>query len=72
MSQAAPMLCLSKKDRNLQTVVDAQQQNKNTIKDIMPLPDQDIICENVAQAKIHSKFDLSDAYEQVQVQEEDV
>jgi hypothetical protein len=66
MNQVAPMLCFSKKD----TVVDAQQQNDNTIKDVTPLPDQDIIWEDVAQAKIHSKVDLSNAYKQVQVQEE--
>ena len=66
------MLCLNKKDGNLRTVVDARQRNDNTIKDVTPLPDQDIIREDVARAKIRSKVDLSDAYEQVRVREEDV
>jgi hypothetical protein len=38
----------------------------------MPLPDQDIIYEDVAQAKIRSKIDLSDAYEQVCIHLEDM
>lgn len=42
-SQAAPMLCLPKKDRHLRTVVDCRQQNKNTVKDVTPMPDQDRI-----------------------------
>ena len=72
VSQAAPMLCLSKKDGNLQTMVDARQHNNNTIKDITPLADQGIIQEDVAQARICSKVDLSDAYKQVRVRQEDV
>jgi ArsR family metal-binding transcriptional regulator len=38
----------------------------------MPLPDQDIIREDVARAKYRSKIDLADAYEQVQVKPKDV
>ena len=41
--QAAPLLCIFKKDSRLRTVIDAQQCNKNSIKDVMPLPDQEII-----------------------------
>jgi hypothetical protein len=65
VNQAAPMLCIHKKDKHLHTVVDAQQQNDNTVKDVMPLPDQEVIREDVAWAKIRSKMNLSDAYEQV-------
>jgi len=32
------------------------------VKDVTPLPDQDIICLDIARAKICSKIDLSDAY----------
>ncbi|KAF8230435.1 hypothetical protein L208DRAFT_1281914, partial [Tricholoma matsutake] len=65
VSQAAMMLCVSKKDGKLWTVMDAQQCNENAIKDVTPLPDQDMICKDIAQAKIHSKVNLSNRYEQV-------
>jgi hypothetical protein len=66
------MLCLKKKDNHLQMVIDAHQQNENTVKDVTPLPDQEVIRENVARGKVRSKIDLSDAYEQVRVHAEDV
>jgi hypothetical protein len=72
VSQAAPMLCIHKKDRHLHTVVDAHQQNDNTVKDVTPLPDQEVIREDVAWAKFWFKIDLLDAYEQVCVRTEDV
>lgn len=50
-SQAALMLCLSKKDRHLRTVVNCRQHNENTVEDITPMPDQDSIREDVAKAK---------------------
>lgn len=71
-SQAAPMLCLSKKDRHLQTVVDCRQHNKNTIKDITLMPDQDSIHKDIAKARYRSKIDLSDAYGQVRIVPDDV
>lgn len=37
------------------------------VKDVMPLPDQDIICLDVGRAKVHLKIDLSDAYKQVHI-----
>ena len=37
-----------------------------------PLPDQEVIREDVAHAKFRSKVDLSDAYEQVHIRAEDV
>jgi len=42
------------------------------VKDVTPLPDQDAICLDIARAKIHSKIDLSDAYEQIHIIPEDV
>ncbi len=71
-NQAAPMLCLPKKDRHLRTVVDCRQRNENTVKDVTPMPDQDDIREDVARAKYRSKIDLSDAYEQVRIIEDDI
>jgi hypothetical protein len=66
------MLCIRKKDSHLRTVVDARQRNENTVKDITPLPDQEVIREDVARGRIRSKIDLSDAYDQVCVRTEDV
>ena len=72
VSQAAPMLCIPKKDGKLRTTIDCRERNSNTIKDVTPLPDQDRIRMQVAGAKFRSKIDLSDAYEQVRVVPEDV
>ena len=71
-TQAAPLLCVAKKSGKLRTVVDARQRNDNTIKDVTPLPDQDRIRMDVARAKFRSKIDLSDAYEQVRIDMEDI
>ena len=48
IAQAAPLLCIPKRDGRLRTAIDARQRNNNTIKDVTPLPDQDIIQEDVA------------------------
>ena len=42
------------------------------IKDVTPLLDQKVIWEDIVRAKIRSKIDLMDAYEQVHVHPEDV
>ena len=65
-------MCIPKKDGKLRTVVDAHQRNDNMIKDLTPLPDQEVIREDVAQAKFRSKMDLADAYKQVRVEPRDV
>jgi hypothetical protein len=67
VDQAALMLCVHKKTMALCTVVDGRQHNENMIKDVTLLPDQDLIRLDVARAKIRSKIDLSDAYEQVRI-----
>ena len=64
--QAAPMLAIFKKDgATLRTVVDCRKRNDNTVKDLTPFPDQDVIRHDVARAKIRSKIDMKDAFEQV-------
>ncbi|KIK14683.1 hypothetical protein PISMIDRAFT_17126 [Pisolithus microcarpus 441] len=72
VSQAAPMLCIPKKNGKLRTVVDCRKRNDNTVKDVTPFPDQDQIRMDVAQAKYRSKIDLSNAYEQVRIDPDDV
>jgi hypothetical protein len=46
--QAAPLLCVPKKNVKLQTVVDVWKRNDNTYKDVTPFPDQDQIHMDVA------------------------
>ena len=70
--QAAPLLCIPKKSGKIRTVVDCRQRNDNTVKDVTPFPDQDQIRMDVAWAEFRSKIDLSNAYEQVRVEPEDV
>ena len=48
VAQAAPLLCIPKRDKRLRTAVDARQRNNNTVKDVTPLPDQEVIREDVA------------------------
>jgi hypothetical protein len=72
ISQAAPLLSIWKKDTKLRTVIDACQCNNNTIKDVTPLLDQEVIREDVARAKFRSKVDLLDTYEQVCIRIEDI
>ncbi|KAG6860809.1 hypothetical protein C0995_007389 [Termitomyces sp. Mi166 len=49
-----------------------RERNDNTIKDVTPLPDQEVIREDVAKARYRSKIDLTDAYEQVCIHVEDI
>ncbi|KAJ3011390.1 hypothetical protein NUW54_g2189 [Trametes sanguinea] len=49
--QAALLLCVAQKDGKLRTVVDARQCNSNTVHDLTPFPDQDLIRMDVAWAK---------------------
>jgi hypothetical protein len=70
--QAAPMLCIMKKNGKLRTVVDLRQRNDNTVHDLTPLPDQDRIRNDVARGAVRSKLDMSDAYEQIRIVLDDV
>ena len=70
--QAAPLLCVYKKDGRLRTVVDLRLRNDNTVKDVTPFPDQDNIRDDVARAKYRTKLDMSDAYEQTRIEDDDV
>ena len=70
--QVTPMLCMPKKNGTLRTVLNLQQQNENTWKDITPFPDQDAICPDIVQAKFRSKLDMTEAYEKMHIRPEDV
>lgn len=66
------MLCIPKKDGGLRTVIDCRKRNDNTVKDVTPFPDQEQIRMDVARAPFRSKIDLSDAYEQIRIEPDDV
>jgi hypothetical protein len=71
-ASALPMLCIPKKSGKLRTAIDLRERNNNTVHDVTPLPDQERIRNDVAQAKFRSKLDMSDAYEQIRIVDEDV
>jgi hypothetical protein len=66
------MLVVPKKNGAIHMVVNAKKRNDNTVKNVTPFPDQDLIRLDVARAKYRSKIDLSDAYEQIPVVPDDV
>ena len=70
--QAAPLLCVPKKSGKLRTVVDTHKRNDNTFKDVTPFPDQDQIRMDVALCRYWTKIDMSNAYEQIHIKEEDI
>ena len=71
--QAAPMLCIPKKDGvKLRTALDARKRNDNTEKDVTPFPDQEHIRTDVARSKYRSKIDMSNAYKQIHLEPSDV
>jgi len=70
--QAALMLVVPKKDNLICTVINAQKLSANTVKDVTPFPNQDLIHLYVAQAKHCSKINLLNAYEQVWVEPGDI
>jgi hypothetical protein len=58
------MLCIPKTGK-LRTVFDKRLQNDNTVKNVTPFPDQDMICNDVTRSNHRLKIDLTDVYEQV-------
>ena len=61
-----------KKDHSIRTVIDARQRNDNTLSDVTPMPDQEMIRNAFARARFRTKIDLSNAYEQIRVNPEHV
>ena len=70
--QAVPMLCILKKNGKLCTVFDLCMQNENMEKDVSPFLDQDTIQHDVACATYRSKLDMSEAYEQIRICDEEI
>ena len=62
------MLPRNKKDATKARFLhDLRQRNKNTILDLTPIPDQQLIIRTLARAKFRSKIDLKDGYHQVRI-----
>ena len=66
------MLCIPKKDGTLRMIFDLRQWNDNTVKDVMPFPDQDHIHTDVAKHRYRSKIDMSNAFEQLHIEPLDI
>src|SRR6266540_4856333 len=63
---------VDKKDQTKRMVVDYRPLNEVTVKNKYPLPNIDIIFDQLASAKFFSKIDLRSGYHQIRVREEDI
>src|SRR5438876_12080206 len=63
---------VDKKDQTKRLVVDYRPLNKVTVKNKYPLPDINILFDQLAGAKVFSKIDLRFGYHQIRVREEDI
>lgn len=68
----APIFFIKKKDGALRMVCDYRGLNKMTIKDSNPLPLIEETLDQLAEAKVFSKFDLVGAYHQLRIREQDI
>src|SRR5436189_5768092 len=63
---------VDKKDQTKRLVVDYRSLNEVTVKNKYPLPDINIIFDQLAGTKVFSKIDLRSGYHQIKVREEDI
>src|SRR5437773_9801851 len=71
-SWGCPAMFVDKKDHTKRLVVDYRPLNEVTVKNKYPLPDINILFEQLASAKVFSKIDLRSGYHQIKVREEDI
>ncbi|EGG14714.1 hypothetical protein DFA_10972 [Cavenderia fasciculata] len=64
------VLFVRKKDGTLRMCVDFRALNKQTVADRFPLPRIDQLIEKIAKAKIFSKIDLKDGFNQIRIKDE--
>src|SRR5438128_5831164 len=63
---------VDKKDQTKRLVVDYRPLNEVTVKNKYPLPDINILFDQLSGAKVFSKIDLRSGYHQIKVREEDI
>jgi hypothetical protein len=68
----APVLFVKNKDGTLRLCIDFKQLNKVTIKNKYPLPRIDDLFDQLKDARIFSKIDLSSGYHQVRIKDEEI
>ena|SRR5260370_10843431 len=69
-SAPCPLLCITKKDRSLRTIIDTHQRNANTILDVTPMPNVWAIMDCMARKSYCSKIDMMDVNEQIHIEPE--
>src|SRR5213083_1198893 len=67
-----PAMFVDKKDQTKRMVVDYRPLNEVTVKNKYPLPNIDILFDQLSGAKVFSKIDLRSGYHQIKVREEDI
>ena len=68
----APILFVKKKDGTLRFFIDYRQLNKEMIKNMYPLPQIDVLFDQLKGAKVFSKIDLRSGYFQMKIWEQDI
>ena len=63
---------MKKKDETLRLCVDYRPLNEVTIKNKYPLPQIDLLFDQLAGAKVFSKIDLRSGYHQIKIKPEDI
>src|SRR5436190_24265804 len=63
---------VDKKDQFKRLVVDYRSLNEVVVKNKYPLPDINILFDQLSRAKVFSKIDLRSGYHQIKVREEDI
>ena len=71
-SWGCPAMFVDKKDQTKRLVVDYRPLNEVTVKNKYPLPDINILFDQLSGAKVFSKIDLRSGYHQIKVREEDI
>ena len=62
-----PAMFVDKKDQSKRLVVDYRLLNEVTVKNKYPLPDINILFDQLSGAKVFSKIDLRSGYHQIKV-----
>ena len=68
----APILFAKKKDGGLRLCIDYRMLNKNTVKDVTPLPNIAELRDRFLGAKLFTIIDLRDGYYNIRIAEEDI